>query len=266
MLAAANSLRGPVKETFAARWMTPSRARRRRADGVAGRSTDPATSAAPSTPAGRRWKVRTAWPCVHQQPGHGAAEQAAGAGDQDPHGLPGRPPASTARGPARTAGVRSILALWRMSVGQRRPPTASTAGRSWSCAGRRWAVGHAAPRQIRTSRVRRRATARQRRRGPGGGRRHGLDDGDGRLRAGRTDADDGGQPDVRPAFDRLLGAHRGQRRRAPSRRARAGPPPRAGRRRRSGRRRRCGASRACGRAVPLGQPEPVVARPSRAGR
>src|SRR6476620_5591400 len=53
---------------------------------------------------------------AYQQPGHFPSEQPARAGDQDPHGFPGRPPAST-RDAQRDSRVLSILALCRMSVG-----------------------------------------------------------------------------------------------------------------------------------------------------
>ena len=52
----------------------------------------------------------------HQQAGDFPSEQAARAGDEDPHGVPGRPPASTVEAHLDRR-VRSILALWRMSVG-----------------------------------------------------------------------------------------------------------------------------------------------------
>src|SRR5919112_4211207 len=51
-----------------------------------------------------------------QQPGDFPAEQPACAGYEDPHGSPGRPPASTLEA-QRDRRVLSILALCRISVG-----------------------------------------------------------------------------------------------------------------------------------------------------
>ncbi len=178
----------PVKETFAARWMTPSApatARRTASSSV----MDPARSAAPATPGGTALERGDGVALPRPAAGHRAAEQAARAGDEDPHGVPGRPPASTADA-HRDRRVRSILELWRMSVG--REGTASTAETLTPAGGRRpvpapASCGAAGPARRTGGTVSTTATTAC-------------------VPAGPTPTT-AAQPDVVQAFDGLLGAH-----------------------------------------------------------
>ncbi len=162
----------------------------------------------------------------------------------DDHGRAVRPPESMPSAHADSR-VRSILELWRMSVGSSGTTSTAASGRSVA---------------LRTAAV---TSGPARRRAPGGRGR--LDDGDRLTQPVRPDADDRGAAHGRHA-SRSAARARPVRRGRPSSSARAagGPRPTAARRRRDGRRRRCGASgppRArWAPAAAVGQPQPVVGR------